>query len=101
HGSSPVTDESLSGGPARVLLVQEDPRAAMTIGEMLRAAWTQGLVIAHALRFADATQELRDHGATCVLLDLPANEDEPLDALEHLRSAAPDAPIVVLADRAD
>ncbi|MGH2869695.1 MAG: putative bifunctional diguanylate cyclase/phosphodiesterase [Solirubrobacteraceae bacterium] len=86
---------------ARVLLIEDDPRAAMLIGEMLRAAWAQGLVIAHAQRFDDATQELIDHGATCVLLDIPADDPEPLRSLEHLRSAAPDVPVIVLSDRAD
>jgi diguanylate cyclase (GGDEF)-like protein len=85
----------------RVLLVQEDPRAAMLTGEMLRAAWTQGVVIAHAQRFADAAHELREHGATCVLLDVPRPQEDPLEPLEHLRSAAPDVPIIVLSDQPD
>jgi diguanylate cyclase (GGDEF)-like protein len=87
--------------PARVLLVEDDPRTAMMIGEMLRAVWTEGLVIAHAQRVEDATQELLDHGATCVLLDLPAEQSVPLAALEHLRSGVPDAPIIVLSDYSD
>jgi diguanylate cyclase (GGDEF)-like protein len=95
--------------PIRVLLVQEDPRAAMLIGEMLRAAWTQGLVIAHAQRLTDAARELIDHGATCVLLAVgagpgasgPAGAAAALEPLHHLRSAAPDIPIIVLADRPD
>jgi diguanylate cyclase (GGDEF)-like protein len=88
-------------GPIRVLLVQEDPRAAMLIGELLRAAWTQGLVIAHAQRLSDAARELLDHGATCVLLAAGTEGDEPLEPLRQLRSAAPDVPIIVLSDRAD
>ena len=92
--------KGVTGGPARVLLVQEDPRTAMLIGEMLRAAWNQGVVIAHAQRYADAAQELRDHGATCVLIDLPGDGD-PLAPLEHLRSVAPDVPIIVLSDQPD
>ena len=87
--------------PARVLLVEDDPRTAMMIGEMLRAVWTEGLVIAHAQRVADATQELLAHGATCVLLDLPGEQSAPLAALEHLRSGVPDAPIIVLSDYGD
>jgi diguanylate cyclase (GGDEF)-like protein len=71
----------------------------MLIGEMLRAGWTEGLVIAHAARFSDATQELLDHGATCVLLDLAGGGADPLVALEHLRSAAPDVPIILLAEQ--
>jgi diguanylate cyclase (GGDEF)-like protein len=83
-----------------VLLVQEDARTAMLIGEMLRAAWNQGVVIAHALRYADAAQELRDHGATCVLIDLPRDGD-PLEPLDHLRNVAADVPIIVLSDQPD
>jgi diguanylate cyclase (GGDEF)-like protein len=88
-------------GPIRVLLVQEDPRVAMLVGEMLRAAWTQGVVIAHAQRVSDAARELRDHGATCVLLVAGAGDGEPLDPLHELRGAAPDVPIIILSDRAD
>jgi diguanylate cyclase (GGDEF)-like protein len=88
-------------GPIRVLLVQEDPSAAMLIGEMLRAAWTQGLVVAHAQRLSDAARELLDHGATCVLLAAGVADDEPLDRLHQLRTAAPDVPIIVLSDRPD
>ncbi len=94
-------EQAGSAASARVLLIEDDPRAAMLIGEMLRAAWAQGLVIAHAQRFADATQELIDHGATCVLLDIPADDPDPLRTLEALRSAAPDVPVIVLSDRAD
>src|ERR1019366_4329651 len=89
------------GAAARVLLIEDAPRAAMLIGEMLRAAWAQGLVIAHAQHFADATQELIDHGATCVLLDIPTDDHEPLGSLEHLRAAAPAVPVISLSDPAD
>ena len=88
--------EPSSPGAARVLLVEEDPRAAMLIGEMLRAAWSDGLVVAHAQRLADASRQLREHGANCVLLDITGESPEPLARLEQLRSAAPELPIIVL-----
>jgi diguanylate cyclase (GGDEF)-like protein len=93
-------DAGSSPSPARVLLVEDDPRTAMLIGEMLRAGWTERLVITHALRFAEASQELRDHGATCVLLDMSGEDSDTLNALEHLAAANPDVPIIVLSDRA-
>jgi diguanylate cyclase (GGDEF)-like protein len=87
------------GKPARVLLVEDDARSAMELGEMLRAVFSRGLVVSHASDVADATHELADHGATCVLLDL--RDAAPLDALAELGAAAPTTPIIVLADADD
>ena len=102
HGGLLVVDDH-SGvtTAARVLLIEDDPRAAMMIGEMLRATWTEGLVLAHAERLTDAMEELRHHGATCVVLDLPRTESDQLGPLHYVRAAAPDVPIVVLSDRTD
>ncbi len=84
------------GQPARVLLVEDDARAALALGEMLRSVWSRGLVVSHTQHVADAVQELADHGATCVLVDL---HDQPmLAALEDLSAASPATPIVVVAD---
>ncbi len=87
------------GKPARVLLVEDDARSAMELGEMLRAVFGRGLVISHTPDVADATQELADHGATCVLLDVRGRA--PLEALAQLGSASPTTPIIVLADGDD
>jgi diguanylate cyclase (GGDEF)-like protein len=84
------------GKPARVLLVEDDARSAMELGEMLRAVFDRGLVVSHTSHVADATQELADHGTTCVLLDL--HQTAMLDALAELSAAAPTTPIIVLAD---
>ena len=89
-----------AGKPARVLLVEHDPRTALLIAEMLRAAWPAGLVLTQTGSLADAAQELIDHGATCVLLGL-TREPAPLDALDQLTAAVPHVPIIVLAERAD
>jgi diguanylate cyclase len=87
------------GKPARVLLVEDDARAAVELGEMLHLVWSRGLVVTHTRHVADAVQELAEHGATCVLLDL---HDQPvLAALEELSAASPATPIVVVADSDD
>ena len=87
------------GKPARVLVVEDDARSAMELGEMLRAVFGRGLVVSHTPDVADATQELADHGATCVLLDVRGRA--PLKALAQLGSASPTTPIIVLADGDD
>jgi diguanylate cyclase (GGDEF)-like protein len=87
------------GKPARVLLAENDPRTTLLVGEMLRVGWP-GLVLIQTESLADATQELIDHGATCVLLGL-TSEPAPLDALGRLTAAVPHVPIIVLADDAD
>jgi diguanylate cyclase (GGDEF)-like protein len=95
--------EGPEGGtdPARVLMIEDDARAALLIGEMLRSVWPQGLVFSHAERLGDATQEVLERGATCVLLDLSLPGTDGLSAVEQVRTAAPNIPIVVLAERAD
>jgi diguanylate cyclase (GGDEF)-like protein len=87
--------------PARVLLVEDDPRAAILIGEVLRATWEGGLVLANTQRLSDAAQELLDRGADCVLLDLSLRDTDPVTAVEQIRTAAPDVAIIALCDRAD
>jgi diguanylate cyclase (GGDEF)-like protein len=91
-----VTELYGPGKPARVLLVEDDARAALALGEMLRSVWNRGLVVSHTPHVADAVRELADHGATCVLLDL--HQQPLLDALEELSAASPATPIVVVAD---
>jgi diguanylate cyclase (GGDEF)-like protein len=73
----------------------------MMIVEMLRAAWPQGLLVTQAQNIVDAAQELVDHGATCVLLDLPRERSRPLDALQQLSASAPSTPIIVLSEYHD
>jgi diguanylate cyclase (GGDEF)-like protein len=86
--------------PVRALIVTPDRRAAALIGEMLQATWSDGLVVAQARQLSDATHELLDDTATCVLLDL-SERTERIAAVEQIRTAAPDVPIVVLSDEAD
>ncbi|HEV3054539.1 MAG TPA: EAL domain-containing protein [Solirubrobacteraceae bacterium] len=92
-------DLSGPGVAARVLLVEDNAHDAMLIAEMLRVTWPEGLVLAHASRLADATQELLDHGASCVLLGLPLHAE--FDPVEYVHTAAPDVAIVVLSATSD
>jgi diguanylate cyclase (GGDEF)-like protein len=87
------------GTPARILLVEDDAHSAMALAAMLRAVFSRGVVISHAPDVADATQEIADHGATCVLLDVRGRAC--LEAVEALGSASPTTPIIVLADGDD
>jgi len=89
------------GEPARILLVENDPRTAFLLGEMLRTVWGERLVLVHTEQAGDANRELTDHGATCVLLDLGAGELDASAVIQELRTAAPKAAIVVLCERAD
>jgi diguanylate cyclase (GGDEF)-like protein len=81
---------------ARVLLVEDDPRAATLTVEMLRTSWPDGLVLAHVQRPGDATEELLERGASCVLLALSRDRGRPLAALEQLHTVAPEVAILVL-----
>jgi diguanylate cyclase len=96
-----VDDPIGLGEPARILLVEDDPRAALLIGEMLRASWPERLVLTHVERLADATQELLERGATCALLGSSLPGSDQIGPIHQIRVAAPDVPIVVLAERAD
>jgi diguanylate cyclase (GGDEF)-like protein len=86
--------------PARLLLVDDDPRAAAVIAEMLGGIWPEGFVVTHAQRLDDVERELLDHGATCVLLDLSQHQGDRLAALRRVRAAGPDVPIIVLSEHA-
>jgi diguanylate cyclase (GGDEF)-like protein len=81
-------------GVARVLLIEDNAHAAMLIAEMLRAAWPEGLVLMHTTRLEDATRELLDHGASCVLLGL---HDSDVAPIEHVHTTALNVAIVALA----
>jgi diguanylate cyclase (GGDEF)-like protein len=87
------------GSVARVLLIEDHAHDAMLIAEMLRSAWPDGLVLMHAARLEDATQELLDHGASCVLLGLPSASE--VELIQHVHTTAPNVAVVVLAPEVD
>jgi diguanylate cyclase (GGDEF)-like protein len=95
------TDGQGSEEPTRVLLIEADTRAAIVIGDVLRGPWVEGLVLTRTQRLAEGTHELLERGSSCVLLDLSLAADDPLGAVEEIRIAAPDVPIIALADQGD
>src|SRR5436305_13008631 len=96
-----VEDLPAARSPARVVLVGSDLRTSLLIGEMLRQEWAECLVLCHAERLTDASHELLDRGASCVLLELPVHGTDHRVSVEQIRTAAPDVPIVVAAVRPD
>ncbi|MFZ0088577.1 MAG: diguanylate cyclase [Solirubrobacteraceae bacterium] len=88
-----------SSGPARVLVVHDDPQAAMLIGELVRAGWRCGLIVAQTTTVMDAIRELAAHEVACVLLDVGVRR-APEAALAPLVTAAPQTPVIVISDHA-
>lgn len=95
-------EDALGGtDPVRILLVEDDPNAAVLVGEMLRTSWPERLVLVHAERLSEAAQELLERGASCVLLDSSLPGTDQLGSVAQIRTAAPEVPIVVLAEWPD
>jgi diguanylate cyclase len=95
------SDQIEDAARIRILLVGDDPRAALPISEMLRSTALDGLVLAHAELLKDAEQVLIDRGVSCVLLDLSLPDVDEIGSIELIRSAAPEIAIVVLTERDD
>lgn len=87
--------------PVRILVVEHDPRAAVLLSEMLRTSWPERLVILQTEHLGDATQELAEHGATCVLFDVALPDSDEIRSIDQIRAAGPDVAIIALADHAD
>jgi diguanylate cyclase (GGDEF)-like protein len=86
-------------GTVRVLSIEDHPAYAMLVREQLAAAGAFDVV--SVSRLADGIEELARAGADCVLLDLGLPDARGLKALEALRTAAIDVPIVVLSGQDD
>ena len=83
----------------RELLVDDGMSNSMLLAELLRVGWPEGIILLRSDGLNTAIQELIDHGPACVLLSLPPAA--LVVAVEQLSIAAPDAPIIVIADQLD
>lgn len=89
---SPGTD------PVRILVVEDNSRYAELIEHMLGS----GFAADHAPTLGDAVAALQHEGGYgCILLDLGLPGASRLDAVETIRSLAPESPIVVLTGMED
>jgi diguanylate cyclase (GGDEF)-like protein len=90
-----------AGAHADMLVLVQAQDAAPWIGEMLRATWPEELRIVRAPRVSDAAAALEDQPEAWVLLDISSFPADRIGVVAQLRTLAPGAPIVVLAERED
>ena len=89
---SPGTD------PVAVLVVEDNPRYAQLIQDMLGGDFASE----RATTLGDAVAALQHGGGySCIVLDLLLPGTDRLDAVEAIRGLAPDCPIVVLTGMED
>jgi diguanylate cyclase (GGDEF)-like protein len=92
----------VAGAPTDTLvLVQAGQRAAPWIGEMLRSTTGEELQVVDAPGVSDAAERLAEHPHAWVLLDISSFYSDRIGVVAQLRALAPQAPIVVLAERED
>jgi diguanylate cyclase (GGDEF)-like protein len=82
--------------PLDVLLVEDMSAHAVLISEQLRDGMGGKIRIAHVTTLAEARRHLGEHGADCILLDLTLPDARGLEAIEAIRGAADDIPVVVV-----
>ena len=87
----------------RALLIEDNPGDARLIREMLRDAGgaANSIVVSVADRLSSGLQELHEHGADLVLLDLSLPDSTGLATFDALHAANPTTPVVVLSGLAD
>jgi diguanylate cyclase (GGDEF)-like protein len=85
----------------KVLVVEDSAGHAALVRELLETAAPGGFDVVVAPDLAAAIAQLLDDGADVVLLDLGLPDADGMTALEQVRTAALDAPVVVLSGRDD
>lgn len=83
-----------------VLLVEDDTDFALLEMELLRAQGREFTHI-HCNRLSEAIEHLARVPVACVLLDLTLPDAQGLDAIDRVRRAASDVPVVVVTGRDD
>ncbi|MBI4577983.1 MAG: response regulator, partial [Planctomycetes bacterium] len=100
-GGAGGTAASVAEPVMRVLMVEDDPGDADLVREYLDGPALGACELSWARSLAEAASRLRGGGLECVLLDLHLPDAGGLEAVERLRSACPDVPLVVLTGASD
>ena len=101
-----VQQSRLSAGGARaaalrVLLLEPDTAAAMSLGNLLQAASGKPITIEHAATLEAGLASLHEHAPDAVITELELPDSSGNATLAQLVAADPHLPIVVLADSED
>jgi serine phosphatase RsbU (regulator of sigma subunit) len=95
HAPDPASIRTAGGRPRSVLLVEDDRADALLVEELIADA-AADIACAWAQSVADAERELAIAHPDCVLLDLNLPDANGIAALERIKNADPNIPIVVL-----
>ncbi len=86
----------MSGGPGRVLLIEDNRAQARLIREQLSDVKTGSFEMDLADRLSEGLSQLENGDFAGVLLDLSLPDSQGLDTLDAVRAKAPDVAVVVL-----
>ena len=100
HAQDPASIRTAGGRRLSVLLVEDDRADALLVEELIADA-AADIACAWAQSVADAERELAITRPDCVLLDLNLPDASGIAALERIRNADINIPIVVLTGLAD
>lgn len=89
---------TLTGGPARVLIVDDEPPIRRFLRTSLSA---QGYVVLEAGDGAEAMDQIKRNAVDVVVLDLGLPNMHGFDVIQKLRETGADVPVIVLSSRTD
>jgi DNA-binding NarL/FixJ family response regulator len=96
---SPANDRPILVRQIRqILLIERDPSVSQTICATLAAARGQSFEVVRARELSEGVAHLRKGRTDAVLLQLSLPEGWGIEALDDLFRAAPDIPVVILAE---
>jgi two-component system sensor histidine kinase UhpB len=96
-----MEQESTSGGPPDLLVVEDNTLHARLVLTMLSEAWGDDAPVRHVKRLESALEAINESPPDCVLLDLVLPDADGLEAVDSLLMNASHVPIVVLSAHKD